>query len=376
MLSSKKGASMQTRAAVLHHVGEPIRIETLDLEPPRAGEVLVKVAAAGICHSDWHVASGATAHPLPVLLGHEGAGVVEAVGPGVVNLHPGSHVALNWAPSCGRCFYCLNGSPSLCEAFLAATWAGAMMDGTTRFSLDGKPVCQYCSLGCFSEWTVVPESCCVPLPETVPAPVAALIGCAVMTGVGAVLNTAQVRPGSSVAVFGAGGVGLSAVLGAKLAGAGKIIVVDRAENKAEMAHTFGATDFVPAGPAAVATIRALTGGRGADFTVEAVGAPAVQEACFAAARPGGAVILAGLSAMGSSTNLPGAIITRQAKTVIGSYYGSAVPARDFPLLAGLYLQGRLELDRLITRTYPLDAINEAYARMLAGEGARSVVRFE
>lgn len=367
---------MRTRAAVLHRVGEPIRIETLDLEPPRAGEVLVKIAAAGVCHSDWHVASGATTHPLPVLLGHEGAGVVEAVGAGVMHLRPGSHVALNWAPSCGRCFYCLNGSPSLCEAYLAATWAGTMMDGTTRFSLDGQAVYQYCSLGCFSAWTVVPESCCVPLPETVPAPVAALIGCAVMTGVGAVLNTAQVHPGSSVAVFGAGGVGLSAVLGAVLAGASRIIVVDRAENKAAMARAFGATDFVPAGAEAVAAIHALTNGRGADYTVEAVGAPAVQEACFAAARPGGTVILAGLAPMGSSTNLPGAIITRQEKTVKGSYYGSAAPARDFPLLADLYLRGKLELDLLITRTYPLEAINEAYAQMLAGEVARSVILFE
>jgi Zn-dependent alcohol dehydrogenase len=310
-----------------------------------------------------------------VLLGHEGAGVVEAVGPGVVHVQPGSHVALNWAPNCGHCYYCLHGSPSLCEAFLAATWAGTMMDGTTRFALDGQPVYQYCSLGCFSEYTVVPASCCVPLAEAVPAPVAALIGCAVMTGVGAVLNTAQVRPGSSLAVFGAGGVGLSAVLGARLAGAGRIIVVDRAAGKAEMAQAFGATDFVLADEGAVAAIRQLTEGRGADYTIEAVGSPAVQEACFAAARPGGTVVLAGLSPMGSSTNLPGATLTRQEKTVKGSYYGSASPDRDFPALAELYLRGQLDLERLVTHTYRLEEINAAYAAMLNGSAARGVIVF-
>jgi S-(hydroxymethyl)glutathione dehydrogenase/alcohol dehydrogenase len=185
-----------------------------------------------------------------------------------------------------------------------------------------------------------------------------------------------VRPGSSVAVFGAGGVGLSAVLGARLAGAARIIVVDRVASKRDLAMTFGATDFVVAGSEAIAAIRALTQGRGVDYAVEAVGVPAVQETCLEAARPGGTIVLAGLAPMGSSTNLPGAVITRQEKTVKGSYYGSSSPARDFPFLADLYLQGKLDLDRLITRTYPLAEINEAYAQMLAGEVARSVILFE
>lgn len=367
---------MQTKAAVLHGVSEPMRIETLELAPPQAGEVLVKVAAAGVCHSDWHVASGATTHPLPVVLGHEGAGVVMGVGQGVTHVRVGDHVALNWAPNCGHCFYCQHGSPSLCDAYLAPIWAGTMMDGTPRFSLHGQPVYHFSALGCFSEWIVVPEACCVVLPEAVPLAVAALIGCAVTTGVGAVLNTAPVRPGSSVAVFGAGGVGLSAVLGARLAGAARIIVVDRVASKRDLAMTFGATDFVVAGPAAIAAIRALTQGRGVDYAVEAVGVPAVQETCLEAARPGGTIVLAGLAPMGSSTNLPGAVITRQEKTVKGSYYGSASPARDFPFLADLYLQGKLDLDRLITRTYPLAEINDAYTQMLAGEVARSVILFE
>lgn len=367
---------MQTRAAILHAVGGPIQIETVDLEEPRAGEVLIKVAAAGVCHSDWHIVSGATQHPLPVALGHEGAGVVMEVGPGVTGVRVGQHVALNWAPNCGHCFYCQNGSPSLCAEYTGPIWAGTLMDGTTRFSLRGQPVYHYSALGCFSDWVVVPQACCVPLPDAVPLPIAALIGCAVTTGVGAVLNTAPVKPGSSVAVFGAGGVGLSAVLGAKLAGAGRIIAVDRAESKREIALACGATDFLLAGPDTVEEIRALTHGRGADTAVEAVGLPSVQETCLAAARPGGTILLAGLAPMGSSTNLPGAIITRQEKTVKGSYYGSASPARDFPFFAELYLQGRLDLDQLVSRTYRLEQVNEAYADMLAGVVARGVIVFE
>ena len=284
---------MQTRAAVLREVGGPIGIEMVELEAPRAGEVLVKVAAAGVCHSDWHIVSGATQHPMPVVLGHEGAGGVQEVGPGVTNVRAGQHIALNWAPNCGRCFYCQHDSPSLCAAYVEPIWAGTMMDGTTRFSQGGSPIYHYSALGCFSDWIVVPQECCVPLPDAVPLAVAALIGCAVTTGVGAVLNTAHVRPGSSVAVFGAGGVGLSAVLGARLAGAARIIAVDRAESKAAIARACGATDFLPAGPGVVEAIKELTQGRGADYTVEAVGLPAVQETCLAAARPGGCARSAG-----------------------------------------------------------------------------------
>jgi S-(hydroxymethyl)glutathione dehydrogenase/alcohol dehydrogenase len=367
---------MQTRTAVLHAVGAPIAIETLDLDAPRAGEVCVRIRAAGVCHSDWHLVSGATQHPLPAALGHEGAGEVIAVGPGVTRLKVGDYVSLNWAPACGECFYCLHDSPNLCDAYLEPIWAGVMLDGTPRLALAGQPVYQYCGLGCFSDYVVVPEQSCVPLDPRVPASVAALIGCAVMTGVGAVLNTAQVRPGSSVAIFGAGGVGMSMVLGARLVGAARIIVVDSVASKGEQARALGATHFVPAGADAPAAIRALTGGRGADYAFEAVGLPAVQEACLDAARPGGMIVLAGLAPMGTNTNLPGAVLTRQEKTVKGSYYGSAHPPRDFPLLASLYLDGLLDLDSLITRSYRLEEINSAYAEMLAGRVVRSVVIFD
>ncbi|MBK8047437.1 MAG: alcohol dehydrogenase catalytic domain-containing protein [Anaerolineales bacterium] len=274
---------MQTRAAVLNAVNTPIEIETLELAPPRVGEVLVKVAAAGVCHSDWHVVSGATTHPLPVVLGHEGAGIVVETGPGVEHLRVGDHVALNWAPSCGQCFYCLRGSPSLCEAYLEPIWGGVMMDGTPRFSRNGQPVFHFSALGCFSEWVVVPAVCCVPLPPEVPLAIAALIGCAVTTGVGAVLNTAKTAPGSSVVVFGAGGVGLSAVLGARLAGASPIIVIDRAPAEAYGGSGLRSTHFLVAGPDTIDRIRTLTGGRGADYVFEAVGSTAVQELCLAAA---------------------------------------------------------------------------------------------
>jgi S-(hydroxymethyl)glutathione dehydrogenase/alcohol dehydrogenase len=364
------------RAAVLNAPKTPFSVEELELGPPKSGEVLVRMAATGVCHSDWHLVTGATKHPMPVVPGHEGAGVVEVLGDGVSSLNVGDHVALNWAPSCGACFYCRHGRPSLCERYVEAVWAGVMLDGTTRLSRDGKPVYHFSSLACFAERVVVPEICCVPVSKKLPLKIAAIIGCAVTTGVGAVLNTAQVAAGSSVVVFGAGGVGLSIVLGAKLAGASTIIVVDRTPEKLAIAREFGATQALLATAELVQQIRALTEGRGADYVFEAVGIPAVQEACLAAARPGGKIVFAGIAPMGSSTNLPGAILTRQEKTVMGSYYGTADPARDFPRFGDLYLGGLLDLDRLVSKTYRLDQINEAYADMLEGKLARGLVVFD
>jgi Zn-dependent alcohol dehydrogenase len=329
---------MKTRAAVFYEPGRPFEVESLDLEEPQAGEVLVKVAAAGVCHSDWHLMTGATKHPAPVVPGHEGSGIVAAVGAGVDGVRVGEHVALNWAPNCGKCFYCLREKPNLCTTFVGPVWAGTMLDGTTRFHKGGQPVYHFSAVACFAELIVVPEACCVPLPKTVPLEVAALIGCAVTTGVGAVLNTARVEPGSDVAVFGAGGVGLSIIMGAKLAGARRIIAIDMQEAKGDLAQEFGATQILMNGAETNDAIRGLTGGRGADYVFEAIGVPAVQEQCLDAVRPGGTVVLAGVSPMGSNTNLPGAILTRQEKTVMGSY-------------------------------------NEAYAAMLQGETARGVILF-
>lgn len=366
---------MKIEAAVFYEIGRPFSVETLELAEPRAGEVLIKVAAAGVCHSDWHLMTGATKHTTPVVPGHEGAGVVQVVGPGVSKFKPGDHVALSWAPNCGACFYCLNDRPSLCETYVGPIWDGVMMDGTTRLSQNGQPIYHFSALACFANYCVVPQECCVRMPKEVPLTIAALIGCAVTTGVGATLNTVKVKPGSSVAVFGAGGVGLSVIMGAKLAGASRIIAIDKAEGKLDLAKAFGATDVALAGPEATETVRLLTNGRGADFVFEAIGIPAVQEQSLAATRKGGTLVLVGISPMGSGTNLPGAIIARQEKTITGSYYGTANPARDFPLIAELYQRGQLDLERLVSKQYPLEQINEAYADMLSGEIARGVIVF-
>ena len=366
---------MKVRAAVLYAPQSSFVVETVDLQPPQDGEVLVKMAAAGVCHSDWHLVTGDTKHPLPVVPGHEGAGIVEAIGAGVTRVRPGDHVALNWAPNCGDCFYCQHDRPSLCTTYVGPLWAGTMMDGTTRFRKDGQPIYHFSALGCFAEQVVVPQECCVAMSKALPWNIAALIGCAVTTGVGAALNTVQMEPDSRVAVFGAGGVGLSIIMGAKHARAKQIIAVDTNEAKGDLARDFGATDVLINSPDIVGDIRKITEGRGADYVFEAVGLPALQELCLEAARPAGTVVLVGVSPMGSSTNLPGAIITRQEKTVTGSYYGTANTARDFPLYADLYLQGQLDLDRLVSQQYTLDQINEAYADMLAGENARGVIVF-
>lgn len=366
---------MKIRAAVLYAADQPFAIEELDLAPPQAGEVLVRVQAVGVCHSDWHLVTGATKHVMPVVPGHEGAGIVAAVGPGVTRCKPGDLVALNWAPSCGACFYCLHDRPSLCSAYVGPLWAGTMMDGTTRLSKAGRPYFHFSGLACFADHCVVPQDCCVLLDHKVPARVAALIGCAVTTGVGAALNTVKVLAGDSVAVFGAGGVGLSTIMAARLAGASTIIAVDRTETKCAIARACGATDALLSGPQVPEAIRALTGGRGADYVFEAVGIPALQEQCLECVRPGGTLVLSGISPMGSGTNLPGAILTRQEKTVAGSYYGSCNTARDFPRYADLYLCGQLPIDKLIGREYALAEINTAYADMLAGETGRGVIVF-
>jgi Zn-dependent alcohol dehydrogenase len=338
--------------------------------------VLVRVLAAGVCHSDWHLRTGATDHPLPVVAGHEGCGVVEAVGDGVTRVAPGDLVVLNWAPACGSCEACADGRPGLCATHVEAIWAGGLLDGTCRFRLDGRPVHHYSAVACFSERTVVPEQGCVPVPKDLPPVVGALIGCAVTTGVGAVLNTASVRAGRSAAVYGVGGVGLSTVIGLRLAGAGPVIAVDVTPEKVETALSVGATHGVVSGPGTTDEIRRLTGGRGAHYVFDTTGIPDVQEQCLDAARPGGSVILAGLAPMGSRTNLDAAALTRQEKTVAGTYYGTSVPDREFPLLAGLFLEGRIPLDRLVTRTYRLDQVNEAFEDMIAGRLSRGVIRFD
>ncbi|MBI2837215.1 MAG: Zn-dependent alcohol dehydrogenase [Acidobacteria bacterium] len=367
---------MNIRAAVVTAINSPLGVETLELDPPRQGEVLVRIAACGVCHSDYHLVTGGTRHALPVVPGHEGAGVVEAVGEGVAPVAPGDHVVLNWAPACGRCFYCQRGKHNLCDTFAGSMWQGTMQDGTPRLRRNGHPVYHYCSLAAFAEYAVVPQETCVVVSKEVPLATAALVGCAVTTGIGSVRYTAKVQAGECVAVFGCGGVGLSIIMGARLAGAGIIVAVDRLPGKLDLARLSGATHTVnssEAGP--IEAIRRLTQGRGADAAFEAVGLPELQADCIEAARPGGRAVLVGLSPMDTITPMSGARVTRQEKSVLGSYYGSANPPRDFPLLIDLHMTGMLDLAMLVSRTYRLDEINEAFRAMLAGEVARGVVVF-
>jgi len=366
---------MKIQAALLQGVGQPFTIAELDLEEPREGEVLVQIAASGVCHSDWHLVTGATKHPLPLVPGHEGAGIVTAVGPGVKSIQPGDHVVMNWAPDCGHCFYCEHGKPNLCDTFLKPIWAGTMLDGTPRLSWQGQPVYHFCGLASFAEYAVVSERSCVPVRKDVPLEIAALVGCAVSTGVGSVLYTAGVRPGESVVVLGCGGVGLNILQGAVLSGAAAIIAVDSNPHKEALARQFGATHFVLSGDKLRGEVMELTRGRGADTVFEAVGLPALQELGLRLTRPGGTLVLVGLSHVKEPTNLSGAFIARQEKTVKGSYYGTVNTHRDFPFFLDLYQAGKLNLSALVSQRYRLDEINEAYQAMLSGEVARGVVVF-
>ncbi len=366
---------MKIQAAVLSRANTPLHLENLTLDDPESGEVLVRIVASGVCHSDYHLISGATKHPLPAVLGHEGAGIVEVVGMGVTRVQPGDHIVLNWAPDCGHCFYCERGKPNLCETFTGPIWAGVMLNGTPRLHLDGQNVYHYCGLATFGQYAVMPQESCIPIRRDVSLKVAALVGCAVATGVGAAMYTAQVRPGDSVVVIGCGGVGLNVLQGAALCGAQTIIAVDNNPAKMPLARQFGATHTLIANERVLDAIRDLTGGRGADHAFEAIGIPAVQEMSLDLIRPGGTLVLAGLAPMGSATNFPSAVITRQEKVVKGSYYGSVSARRDFPLLLDLYMAGRLKLDELISQEYPLSQINVAFDKMLSGEVARGVIVF-
>lgn len=364
------------KAAVLDRPGAPFRIEDVDLAPPRAGEVLVSVAAAGVCRSDLHVRTGATAHPMPVVCGHEASGVVREVGAGVVRVRPGQRVVLSWAPSCGGCFFCVRGLPAQCETYIRAIWSGTLMDGTPRLSLGGYPVFHFCALATFAEATVVHESSCIPLPDGVPLDAAALVGCAVTTGVGAALLRARVTAGSTVAVFGCGGVGVNIVQGAALARAARVVAVDPNPSRIELARRLGATDGVdPSTMDPVQMIRDLTGGRGADYTFEAIGRPAVMAQAIEAARRGGTIVLVGLGGQGESVALGADTFTRSDKALTSAYYGGCDPSRDMPMILDLCASGRVKLQELIGHRRPLAQINEAFEGLEGSGELRTLITF-
>jgi len=350
-------------------------VEDVELAPPGPGEVEVRLAASGVCHSDWNVVTGATANPLPAVLGHEGAGVVESVGEGVDSVSAGDHVILSWLPACGRCFYCSQGRQVLCDVAMEDMFRGTLPGGALRLSQNGDPLYHYSYLSAFAERCIVPEGCCVRIRDDAPLEVAALVGCAVMTGYGAAVTRAGIRPGEVIAIFGAGGVGLSAIMGSKLAGAGAIVAVDPFPFRRQTALELGATHALDPGPDdLLAVLRDLTDGRGADAAIDSAGAPGVLAQAYAAVRRGGTVVAVGLPPEGVSAELPASDLAREEKIVTGSFYGSCSPQVDMPRVLDLYMDGLLPLDRLVTRAYPLEEINEAFASMNGGEVARAVIR--
>ena len=361
------------KAAVLYEPGQPLRVEDVQLSPPQAGEVLVRVGAAGVCHSDYHVMHGDMAAPLPAVLGHEGAGVVEQVGSAVTSVAPGDHVVLLWRTSCGHCEYCSVGRPALCPVGTVMRGSGLLADGTSRLRRNDLEIRHFAGVSCFAEHTVCAEQAVLKIPADVPMPIAAVVGCAVMTGVGAVVNTARVEPGSTVLVIGAGGVGLCAIMGAVLAGAARIIAADLNPAKLELATSFGATDVVDSSHEDVVdAVRELTGG-GVDYAFEVIGLTHTVEQAVRAVRVGGTAVAVGIVPTGTTAQVNVQQLVMQEKTLKGSIYGSTRPQADFPRLFELYRRGRLPLDRLLTREWPLDRINEAYDALLAGTVARSVV---
>lgn len=365
---------MKIRAAVLREPGAPVRVETVDLAPPQDDEVLVRVAAAGVCRSDLHFADGALGRGRwPMVLGHEGAGVVEAVGRHVTHVAPGGNVAFCFVPPCHACPRCREGRFNLCERAGAAAAAGTLLDGTSRLaSHDGAPL-QHCLLtSCFADHVVVPAAGAVPLPEGVPLWQACLLGCGVVTGVGAVRNTARVRIGDSVCVVGCGGVGLQVVAGARLAGAATIVAADRDPDKLDLARRRGATHAVVVrDDGAAAEIRALTGG-GVDHAFEVVGRAETIRLAWDALRSGGIATVVGLAPVGVEVSLP-AIEFLSEKSLRGCYYGSSNVADELPGLVQLVADGRLELADVVSHVSDLDGVEAALDRLRQNEGARTVL---
>ncbi len=367
---------MKTRAAILFEVGRRLELSEVEVAPPRAGEVLVRMVASGICHTDRHVMTGHVGAPLPAVLGHEGAGVVTEVGAGVASVKPGDHVIPLWRLSCGACEYCTGGRPALCNEGMQVRTTGCLLDGTTRFALGGTAIKHFCGVSSFAEYAVIPERGVLRIPEDLPFDRVALLGCAVVSGVGAVVNRARVRPGSSVAVFGTGGVGLNVVQGAALAGAGKIIAVDVRARKLEWARQFGATHTVDASRAnPVAEVRALTGGRGVDYAFEVVGQPATMRQAYDGLAKRGMCVVLGVTPATAEVAVPVMSLVFEERVLTGSIYGAGAPRVEIPKLIDLYRAGKLKLDELLTRSYPFAEINEAYEALERGEVARCVVTF-
>ena len=380
-MSVIEGGPATIRAAVLDRPSVPTQIEVLELDAPGPEELRVRMLASGVCHSDLHVRDGEWERAGPIVLGHEGAGIVEELGPDVGQQHPGLRpgglVALAWLTPCGRCRACRAGTLWLCSA--SPSYTHRMLSGRAAIHRpDGSDVLTYSAIGTFAERQNVPAAAAIPLDPATPPEVAALIGCCVTTGVGAMTKTAEVKPGSSAVVIGLGGVGLSCVMGAALAGARTIVAVDRIDAKLELARSLGATDTILAGEDDAATlvaIRDLTDG-GPDVCAEAIGLPRTIELAIASLPTGGTAVLVGMTPFGLRASFEAFPFVDGGRRILGSNYGSAIPAVDFPRYAELHLAGRLPADRLVTNRIGLDGLEDAFAAMRRGEGVRSMIRFD
>ncbi|MGH9187580.1 MAG: Zn-dependent alcohol dehydrogenase [Acidimicrobiales bacterium] len=365
------------RAAVATGLNQPLEVRDLDLDSPHAGEIKIKLGASGVCHSDLSVLNGTIMGAFPIVLGHEGAGIVTELGEGVEGLEVGDHIVVSWVPQCGQCFFCRRAQGFLCETGMTGMATGGLIDGTMRFSSEGQPIAQMACSGTFSEEAVIPAIGAVKIPKDVPLNVAALIGCGVLTGTGAALNTANIQQGDTVAVIGCGGVGLNVIQGAKIAAAAEIIAIDMLPNKLELAEQFGATKLVNAGEAdAVGQVMGLTGNRGADVAFEVIGLRQTIDQAINMTRRGGEAVIVGVPKMDVMIEVPAFLgVVLQSKTVKGCWYGSSNVQQDVLKLVDYYEKGELKLDELISRTIGIDEVNEAFKAMEAGEVARSVIEY-
>jgi NDMA-dependent alcohol dehydrogenase len=366
---------VKTKAAVVYQTGKPIEIEELTLDKPQAGEVLIRYTHAGLCHSDVHIAHGDLEARLPMVLGHEGTGIIEEVGPGVTRVKPGDHVVCSFIPNCGTCRYCANGQQSICD--MGATILEGYLPGE-RFPLTGSAG-QYgamCMLGTFSQYGVIHQNSCVKVDDDLPLEKAVLVSCGVPTGWGSAVNTAAVKAGQTVVVMGVGGIGINAVQGAALAGAKNVIAIDPLPNKREKAMELGATHAFESAKFAMETITNLTRGQMADSAILTPGLMTSEIVAdgFNAVGKGGKVVLTGLNKL-EETNiqLPGSVLTLYRKEILGSLFGDCNPTVDIPRILGLYQSGDLKLDEILTRTYTLEQVNEGYDDLLNGKNVRGVV---
>ncbi len=372
---------MKIRAAVLHELGaeapfadsQPLKIETLDLDPPGEGEIRVEIKAAGLCHSDLSVIDGSRPRPVPMALGHEAAGIVVELGPGVRDLAEGDHVVFVFVPSCGHCGPCASGRSALCEPAVVANGAGTLVSGARRLHLNGADVHHHLGVSAFAEQAVVSRRSVVRMPQDLPFETSALFGCAVITGVGAVVNTSKVEPGSTVAVVGLGGVGLNALLGARLAGARRIVAIDLHDDKLAFAKQLGASDTFNAGePDCALQVREATAG-GVDYAFEMAGSVEALALAFAITARGGETVTAGLPHPDKRLSVAPVTLVAEERTLKGSYLGSCVPVRDIPHYVDLYRAGQLPVDRLMSETVTFDTLNAAFDKLASGLTMRMIL---